>query len=285
MLLAATVVTDSHLARADAVVTHCIGLVWKDGGEIDLFSLLHENHRPYANLLSFSSSNSELPVTAGGVLSFGKKDPKDLKPEVSLIQLHYKPTPNTDIVFDRLWVVVNRSDAQAIFDAWYTANSDISWTENLPKPFAKISLATNQATGVVLPIDPEHGAPDKWGAPHVFNSFLHHNAAYEMRSHPIPGGHGHQAMYDAAGKLIIEPIAAGSADLFAPYKKNEKAKKSRKHRDHDVYPFIRALQLDGNPVQKIGKIVGIDAPQNLDRPAIYKGINTDKYTERRPVLP
>jgi hypothetical protein len=39
------------------------------------------------------------------------------------------------------------------------------------------------------------------------------------------------------------------------------------------------MLLDGNPVHPT------DINRNLKRPCIYKGDNTDKYVERRPVLP
>ena len=78
------------------------------------------------------------------------------------------------------------------------------------------------------------------------NTFLHHDAKYEMRSKPTSGGHGHQAMYNIGGQLITAPIAAGTADLYAPFDSLGIPSSAKSHRDQDVYPFIRALQLDGN---------------------------------------
>ena len=120
------------------------------------------------------------------------------------------------------------------------------------------------------------------------DAFLHHDAKYEMRSKPTSGGHGHQAMYNIGGQLITAPIAAGTADLYAPFDSRGIPSSAKSHRDQDVYPFIRALQLEGNPVHKISSAVGlgmVDVPTNLNRPCIYKGDKTDKYIERRPVLP
>jgi hypothetical protein len=111
------------------------------------------------------------------------------------------------------------------------------------------------------------------------NTFLHHDAKYEMRSKPTSDGHGHQAMYNIGGQLITAPIAAGTADMYAPFDSRGIPSSAKKHRKEDVYPFIRALQLDGNPV------LPRDINRNLNRPCIYKGPNTDKYIERRPVLP
>ena len=102
-----------------------------------------------------------------------------------------------------------------------------------------------------------------------------------MRSKPVSGWHGHQAMYDDQGQLITAPIAAGTADLFAPYNSIDWPYPDADHREQDVYPFIRALQLDGNPVHPKNK----KFPTDLTRPCIYVGSNTDKYIEKRPVLP
>lgn len=88
-------------------------------------------------------------------------------------------------------------------------------------------------------------------------------------------------MYNLYGSLIESPIASGTADRFAPYNSIDWPYPDTDHREQDVYPFIRALQLDGNPVRPNNKI----APTNLNRPCIYKGGNTDKYIARRPVLP
>jgi len=113
------------------------------------------------------------------------------------------------------------------------------------------------------------------------DTYLHHDAKYEMRSNPVSDKHGHQAMYDDQGQLITAPIAAGTADLYAPFDSLGIPSSAKKHRKEDVYPFIRALQLDGNPVHPNNKKV----PTNLTRPCIYMGLNTDKYIKKRPVLP
>ena len=196
-------------------VNHCLGVVWQAGGKVDLFSLLGGTYTSYESDLQFTSDN--LTVNDYGELEFGD-NPKDLEPAICLVKLHYKPSPEVDQVFDKLWVVVNRSDTQTKFDAWYAQNSDISWTANLPKPFAYLSLSTNAANEVSAE-DPEPNPSvtgGYWHPPESKNTYLHHNARFEMRSKPIFGGHGHQAMYDRAGVLIEQPIAAGSADISAP---------------------------------------------------------------------
>ncbi len=261
---------------------HCLGVVWSAGGKIDLFSLLAANHWSFKDDLHFTSDNLE--INDNGELVFGA-EPDDLDPSISLVKLHYTPNQETDQVFDKLWVVVNSRKTETEFNTWYTQNADIGWTTNLPPPFASITI--NISNGTTNIVNPEPDTPGLWGTPHPISSYLHHDAKFEIRSSPTTGDHGHQATYNGIGILIENPIAAGTVDLFAPYDKNEKLIWSRDHRKHDVYPFIRALQLDGNPVHKTGKAaLGLlDTPTNLTRPCIYKGSNTDRYIERRPVVP
>ena len=265
---------------------HCLGAVWSAGGKIDLFGLLHDSHQPYKDRLSFTSDN--LTVNENGELIFPKRKPDDLKPAISLVKLHYKPNEDTDAIFDKLWVVVNALETKPKFENWYARNADISWTTNLPSPFASIALATN-VTGVITPVDPEPGwFGGRWHVPEAQNSFFHHDAKYEMRSKPTSDGHGHQTMYDAHGQLITSPIAAGTADMYAPFDSLGTPLSAKKHRNEDVYPFIRALQLDGNPVHPKNAWYGFgleDIPVDPTRPCIYTGANTDKYIEKRPVLP
>ena len=48
-----------------------------------------------------------------------------------------------------------------------------------------------------------------------------------------------------------------------------------------VLPFIRALQLDGNPVHPNSTLI----PTNLNRPCMYEGNHTQLYLTKRPTLP
>ncbi len=258
---------------------HCLGVVWSAGEKVNLFGLLDDSYlnMPGKDKLSFTSDN--LTVNGNGELIFGE-NPKEFKPAISLVKLHYKPNDSEPgVIFDKLWVVVNSPVEKTEFDNWYAQNADISWTTNLPRPFASITI--NISNGITNAVDPEPAAPKRWGKPHPINSYLHHDAKYEMRSGPVSGGHGHQATYTMDGFLIETPIAAGTADLVAPYDENDSVRiwSVSEHRDKDVYPFIRALQLDGNPV------LPRDINRNLNRPCIYMGSNTDKYIEKRPVLP
>ncbi len=147
---------------------------------------------------------------------------------------------------------------------------------SLPQPYSSISVVSES------PQDPEPGAPRLWGTPHAINSYLHHDAKFEMRSVPVgDAGHGHQATYDTNGVLIADAIAAGTADIFAPYNASGMLRFGTIHREEDVLPFILSLQLDGNPVKP--NVVAI--PTNLNRPCIYQGSCVDAYISLRPIIP
>lgn len=106
-----------------------------------------------------------------------------------------------------------------------------------------------------------------------------------MRSIPIDE-FGHQACYDDDGQLIEAPAtpwqdddmetlaACGTADRVSP----ESQLFPTGHRDQDVRPFIRAAQLDGNPVEA----EGLFGPTSLSHVLIRVGNNLENYIERRP---
>ena len=252
---------------------HCLGIVWKPDGKLDLFSLLDNNYLGYKDDLHFTSDNLTI---ANGELVFGGK-PDDMKPSISLIKLRYKP--DNDKVFDKLWITVNSPDTHASYTNWCAVNStNMAWTLTLPPPFDSIAVANG------IPTDPEPWkilGPNIWVTPTEEKTYLHHNAPFEMRSYPVTGDHGHQAMYDAQGILITETIAAGTADFVSTINQLGRRVPSLGHRRHDVYPFIRALQLDGNPCLPKSPSV----PKTLNRPVLYQGSYTDKYIECRPPVP
>jgi len=94
-----------------------------------------------------------------------------------------------------------------------------------------------------------------------------------MRSVEVAGGHGNQACYGADGKLITSGIAGGTADYRVGNKSNV-----RTHVREDVYPFLRAVWLDGNP----GKRTTMN---NITRPCLYEGDYIIKYIQCRPITP
>lgn len=175
-------------------------------------------------------------------------------------------------VVDRVIVVVYSNDTQTEHTDWIAQNTaeGTAWLNELPPVYS--ALGTGNA-------DPEPAQcdPQRWRV--VNNSlpaFYHFNAAFEIRSEQTPGRHGHQACYADNASLItgagsLSAIASsGTADfgyrdnLYAPL-----------HVIVDVNPFLRAAQLDGNP---------IDGLANLNHPLIRIGPHLQTYYTWRPAL-
>ncbi|MCL1919606.1 MAG: hypothetical protein FWG50_00785 [Kiritimatiellaeota bacterium] len=275
----------SHAEEQYQKTEHCLGIVWGNGGSTNLFNLLctdgfTDDIRTNLYFTSQVNAKGAKAEVANHTLPFGAK-PKDMDPRIFHVELRHR---EREEIFDRLWVVINAPETHANYTNRVAINStNMAWTLTLPPPFASIIVNGN------TPVDPEPpigfwNDSGVWHKPEPKNTYLHHNAPFEMRSKPVTGGHGHQAMYDTNGLLIETTIAAGTADFVSPDGPNS----ARRHRNFDVYPYIRALQLDGNPVRSVSAAIGlgvVDAPTNLDRPCIYQGDYTDSYIERRPVLP
>jgi hypothetical protein len=188
-------------------------------------------------------------------------------------------------ITDKSLLVIYSPVTKTEYDDWMEDNNneddspDVDWVQNLPKVYSKLGEGNT---------DPEpddsglFGADDgNWHAPEPNNKNYHYNAAFTMRSHAIDGGFGHQATYDADGDLIEATInsdpetlaAAGTADLVSP----NNALNAIGHANEDVWPFIRAAQLDGNPIQSNGAI-----PSNITNYIIIIGENLMDYFRRRP---
>ena len=253
---------------------HCLGLIWSDGGSLNLAAMLDPVCAPFMDKLYFTANGREC---ANGILLFDDCCPGSLKPDIYYAELRHR---DIDRPLDVMWVVVNSPDALREFNAWVSNNVSTAWTAALPKPYASIVVTNGIA------VDPEppgpDGKPGTWDAPHRIkaDSYLHHNAVWEMRT-TTDAEHGNQATYDAQGNLIRTTIAAGTADHFGPYGASGSAKWSKRHRNEDVWPFIQALQLDGNPA-RIPGLVGI--PTKISRPCLRQGAFTETYLRLRPTI-
>ena len=106
-----------------------------------------------------------------------------------------------------------------------------------------------------------------------------------MRSLAIAGGHGHQATYNASGELITATIAAGTADKVSPQSIWNGT--AARHRMTDVHPYIRALQLDGNPIltDNLSGMFTDSIPTRFSRPCLFQGDEANAYLDRRPPTP
>jgi len=171
-------------------------------------------------------------------------------------------------IIDRAIVVIYSNATKSDYDEWKEENDETppSWVENLPKVYSKLGADNS---------DPEPD-DDNWKAPSANTSNYHYDAAYTMRSKKISGGHGHQACYDGDGNLIHATITSPPAKLAAAGTVDNSAP-GFGHPDEDVWPFIEAAQLDGNPIENTNSL-----PSNISAPLIYVGENLIEYFKRRP---
>lgn len=261
---------------ADDLTSHCIAIDWTANLEIDLEDYLPGLLMPHKDELRYRVNGD---MIEGTTITFGKEEPDDLFPEIYFVEM----CNGSGATLDRLWITVLSSVTGTEFNTWVSNNAtNAAWLTQLPQPPSKIIV--DSLGNASLP----SAASANWNAPEPFpaNSYMHPKAVYELRSNPISGGHGHQATYDAGGNLITESIKAGTADYASPAKKGYLIRLGN-HRKEDVKPYIRALQLDGNPVFPIN-LSGERSSfwtRNLSRPPLRVGPFTQQYLDRRPTNP
>lgn len=249
----------------DDETDHCIAWEWAEHGIVDLWKLVATSSLPFTNAMYIAIDGRH----GNGVLRFGE-DPEPYHPDIFHVELRMNSSGS---VLDRMWLVVNGTKTKGLFDSWYSRNAaDLSWVSTLPRPYARLSIATN-FWGHEYAVDPEPGSPHLWNEPSaVGGNLLHHDAAYEMRSRANSAGHGNQACYRADGSLIRSGMSGGTADFAAGAWDTV-----RSHVREDVNPFLHSLHLDGNPC-------GITTFNNITRPCLRQGEFIDKYIQCRPVV-
>lgn len=264
----------SALSQTGNDVDHTIARTWTEGGSLDMKTFLSGESMEVLQFIKIVADGRELE---NGVLPLGD-EPDDCEPNVFLVEIQRR---EDSVPLDKTWVVVNSPETERLFSEWCTNNASTAWAASLPKPYTKLTIGVD-AAGVKTAVDPEPGSPGEWSPPRPLNTHLHHGAAYEMRTEVgVAGEHGHQATYDENGSLIRVGIAAGTADFKRPYTTVfwTKVPNFARHLEADVLPYIRALQLDGNPVK------AVDVYRNLDRPCLFMGEHTLAYLLRRPTTP
>lgn len=180
---------------------------------------------------------------------------------------------------DGVIVVVYADETLEEYTTWHgTAATDTAWLAGLPQMFSKLDNGN---------ADPEPSCllfgccdPQLWESPTTLGNLYHPGATYEMRSETPAGLPGHQTTYDGSGKLITTDLAAGSACRAAPASLTDPF--SLAHISEDVWPYIRAAQLDGNPVEASPSIF---VPATLTKPLMYRGAKLDQYLVVRPAVP
>ena len=251
----------------DSLTDHCLAVEWSKGKSIDLASYLNNEALEVIDKLHFTVNGS---TTARNYAVEGG-EPNDRNP----IVLHVQVFAEEGEALDSLWIVVYKPSDKTWFHAWHAEQStNLTWTTTLPKPCHSLTFING---GVLAGT----GATGKWSSPDTIevDSYMHHNAVYEMRTN-MADTHGNQATFDGSGAIITSSIRAGTADLYAPYNERGKLIWNFRHRDNDVYPYIIALQLDGNPTPPTRQW----APQKLAHPALFQGEYAGKYLTCRPTI-
>ena len=259
---------------------HCINVLWSDGGSVDLWSFLAPSCLPYTNALSIRVWKSgDISGPALDWLPMGIK-PSELLPTVHNVVLC---DPEGTEVYDRFWLVISSPDDRTKFANWYTKySSDLAWTTYIPSPPQYLEITTNAIGKVAASIPSTFNDHVSWSRPRPIlpSEHLHHDAKYELRSETVEQN-GNQATYDANGNLVTVTIAAGTADYFQPFDYWGNLRPNYGHRNEDVYPYIRALQLDGNP----GVPTSVAFPKTITHPCLRQGNEANKYLYCRPCVP
>ncbi|MBQ2281569.1 MAG: hypothetical protein II332_02220 [Kiritimatiellae bacterium] len=250
----------------DSNTDHCVGVRYEPSLVI-LFDDFMDGFNEYKNKIHFKVNGQQMDSL---LLAYGGL-PDGVAPIVYYIEMCLNESGR---VLDRLWITAFISTDLNEFSIWYHSNkSDLGWFAALPKPYRLI----RNTNGKIF--DPEPDSPDYWSKPSSINSYLHHNASYEMRTETTLT-QGNQACYDANGVIITNTIAAGTADRYAPYDNYGLIRLNDNHREFDVCPFLQAIILDGNPCIPNDFLI----PTNLDRPCLYQGSFLNKYLECRPTI-
>jgi len=242
---------------------HCVAEIWDSSGEVNLENFLTAESLTFKDYVDWYVDGTK---QSSSTLNYGSEPGNN---EIKDYEVHVT-VKNSSTICDRLILVVVPTSTDQAHDDWVTAwSANTAWLAELPAAYS--SLAAGNA-------NPEPGTctPQYWeNSVATLGSYFHPGAALEMRSDETPGGHGHQACYTGAGGLITSGVAAGTADS---HHKSDIITPS--HRTEDVLPFVRAAQLDGNPVW-----VNDLLPFDLNRPMIYEGSHLQQYLQLRPPIP
>ncbi len=259
--------------ESDKKYDHCLGIMWGRNGEIDLMSLVHEDALPYRTNALWRINGTLQDVS---ILRFQFKVPVDLEPHIYRIEIVAKEDRE---VWDRMFLVINHPASGTRYSRWANKWSDEmnrAWLQELPAPYVALPTEVDSSDKLIYH-DPEPDAPDIWEVPGIPGLYYHHTSVRDMRSAGTSGGHGHQACYDETGNIVLNGVSAGTADYVKPKKTNVLT--VSRHSDEDVLPYVRALQLDGNPCEQIS------AGMDLSHALVCEGPQTKKYLICRPPIP
>ncbi|MEI7901197.1 MAG: hypothetical protein WCK89_13170 [bacterium] len=262
--------THPEEAVNDKAIHHCLGVVWTNQ-PINLTNLCDSYGLNLGILAAWDADGKQLQSSA---LDPGA-EPPDLEPTIFRVKMLQASNPN--IVWDQMFIVVNNHNTKTRFAEWASAwsiSTNRQWLQELPAAYGSLS----NRVGSTEFYDPEPQETNLWAGITTPGKFYHHTSKYEMRSLPtIPNHYGHQTCYSTNGILVTTGAGAGTADFISPqYDKTS-------HRDIDVLPFIRAIQIDGNPCK--GAPLATMIPAYLTHAIIYQGEHMGLYLYCRPPIP
>ncbi|MCL2104399.1 MAG: hypothetical protein FWH21_05000 [Kiritimatiellaeota bacterium] len=250
-------------SEEDKKYQHCLGIVWS-GRTTNLLSFVESFGIDLTDLVKWEVNGKQ---QTKHLLNIGS-EPGHRNPKIFRIKMLEK---STDTVWDRFILVVCNQDTQTHFNTWYDRFSvETAWLAELPAAYTALGAFIDLGMNA---LNPEPASTNLWKDPDTPGKYIHHTARWQMRSKTTPGGHGHQACYDAEGKIILTGVSAGTAD----YGSTTSLLTKLRHLTQDVYPFIHALQLDGNPCRQNWTA--------LDHALIHEGDCIKQYIECRPAIP
>jgi hypothetical protein len=245
---------------------HCVAEIWDSSREVNLEDFLTAESLIFKDCLDWYVDGTK---QSSSILNYGSAPGNN---EIKDYEVHVT-VKDSFTICDRLILVIVPTSTEQAHNDWVTTwSTNTAWLAELPAAYS--ALASGNA-------NPEPGTCatlywDEWGV-RGLNNYYHPGSAFDMRSNETPGGHGHQTCYTAAGAIITSGVAAGSADRSHH---SNKIPFSTSHRILDVLPFVRAAQLDGNPVSANDLI-----PTNLNRPMMFEGSHLQQYLQLRPPMP
>ncbi|MGD9873042.1 MAG: hypothetical protein AB7T27_02110 [Kiritimatiellia bacterium] len=243
---------------------HCVAFIWAQSQTISLTNFVTPASLLFTNYFDWYVNDVKQTALS---YNYGSAPGNN---EIQNHRYELKIVFSTTVV-DRLIAVEVPYSTLNSYTNWYAAwLTNTSWLEELPAAYSSL------ATGNTNP-EPATCTNQLWDDVGSFDEedYYHPGASFEMRSVETPGGHGHQACYTDAGVIITSGVSSGTADYVKP-----DILTWTDHRDLDVLPFVRAAQLDGNPVS-----ANDFAPDSLDRPMMYEGSKLQQYLQVRPPVP
>ncbi len=256
---------------------HSVAVVWNSSETFDFKDFLTADSLAFTDYVDWYVNGTK---HSSSVYNYegepGNNEIKDYAVEVKL--------KSTSTIFDRLIVVVVPRSTQQSHNDWFTLWSvNTAWLAELPAAYSHLGTGNTDPEP-----DPTTCTNQYWeGMGSLFNHrFYHPGATFQMRSEEIENldpnqdyTHGHQACYTVAGFLRTSGVAAGSADR-SHYTNMWPFYTSASHVALDVLPYVRAAQLDGNPVW-VNDVI----PTNFNRPMMHEGNHLQQYLQVRPPIP